>query len=465
MAPMPMLEGSSEMQELLHDVFAMHDNWEDEGGSQMGVEAGVVQQEEQGPIEDAKKFFDLLKQTEEPLWSGCTKHNIFSAIVGLFNLKCEGGWSNASFTKLLRFLKDIVPSDAKLPNDTYEAKKFIKDLGLGYEKIPACPNGCMLFWKDNEKLERCTKCDASKWKQTKNGGDDSRRLRKWHADKRTKDGVLRHPADGLAWKEFDERYPEFASDPRNVRLGLSSDGFNPFGNMSTSHSTWPVMLIPYNLPPWMCMKQPSQMLSLIIRGPHSPGMKIDVYLEPLISELKELWDVGLSTYDASSKSNFTMRAALMWTINDFPAYGDLSGWSTKGRAACPCCMGNTWSKRLRNGKIFCFMGHRRWLPMDHSFRMDNQLFDGTQEMDPLPIVPNGDEIMSQLEEVDWVADHRYIAKKQNIVRTGPEMPIFWKKKSIFFALPYWKDNLLRHNLDVMHIEKNVVDNIIARYWT
>ena len=30
----------------------------------------------------------------------------------------------------------------------------------------------------------------------------------------------------------------------------------------------------------------------------------------------------------------------------------------------------------------------------------------------------------------------------------------WIKRSIFWDLPYWKDNLLRHNLDVMHIEKN-----------
>jgi hypothetical protein len=37
----------------------------------------------------------------------------------------------------------------------------------------------------------------------------------------------------------------------------------------------------------------------------------------------------------------------------------------------------------------------------------------------------------------------------------------WKKKSIFFRLPYWKDNLLKHNLDVMHIEKNVMDNILG----
>jgi len=100
-------------------------------------------------------------------------HSIFSAIVGLFNLKCESGWSNTSFSKLLRFLKGIVPKNAKLPKDTYQAKKYMRDLGLGYEKIPACRNGCMLFWKDNKKLERCTKYNVSKWKQTVSLDDDS----------------------------------------------------------------------------------------------------------------------------------------------------------------------------------------------------------------------------------------------------------------------------------------------------
>jgi hypothetical protein len=35
----------------------------------------------------------------------------------------------------------------------------------------------------------------------------------------------------------------------------------------------------------------------------------------------------------------------------------------------------------------------------------------------------------------------------------------WVKRSIFWELPYWKTNLLRHNLDVMHIEKNMFENI------
>jgi len=90
-------------------------------------------------------------------------------------------------------------------------------------------------------------------------------------------------------------------DPRNVRLGLSSYGFNPFGNMITAHSTWPVLLVLYNFPPWMCMKQPYFMLSLIIPGPSLPGMNIDVYLQPLIAELNQLWDVGVQTFDASLK--------------------------------------------------------------------------------------------------------------------------------------------------------------------
>ena len=65
---------------------------------------------------------------------------------------------------------------------------------------------------------------------------------------------LRYRANGEAWKSFDERHPDFALDPWNVRLGLAADDFNPFGTMSSSHSTWPIMLDPYNLLPWLCMK-------------------------------------------------------------------------------------------------------------------------------------------------------------------------------------------------------------------
>lgn len=77
------------------------------------------------------------------------------------------------------------------------------------------------------------------------------------------------------------------------------------------------------------------MLSLLIPGPNQPRNDIDVYLEPLIDDLKELWNNGVVIFDAFSKLTFNIKAVLMWTINDFPAYANLSGYSTKGEKACP----------------------------------------------------------------------------------------------------------------------------------
>ena len=108
-------------------------------------------------------------------------------------------------------------------------------------------------------------------------------------------------------------------------------------------------------------------LSMIISDPDSPGDAIDIYLQPLIEELKELWEVGVETYDAYSSSHFQIHASLLWTINDFPAYDMLSGWSTKGKLARPICMKETHSMRLSHGGKQCDMGHRCHLPMNHKF--------------------------------------------------------------------------------------------------
>ena len=43
------------------------------------------------------------------------------------------------------------------------------------------------------------------------------------------------------------------------------------------------------------------------------------------------------------------------------------------------------------------MGHRRWLLMDHRWRMNKRVFDSTQGIDGRPIVPNGEDILRQLE--------------------------------------------------------------------
>ncbi|GJT95863.1 hypothetical protein Tco_1091381 [Tanacetum coccineum] len=113
----------------------------------------------------------------------------------------------------------------------------------------------------------------------------------WHATgKCTEPGKMQHPIDGGAWKKFDMKYPDFAKEPRNVRLGLCTDGFNPFGNLSQTYNMWPDDMTNITNALWLCMKESNFMLTLLIPGPKSPGKDIDVYMRPLIEDLQVLWD-------------------------------------------------------------------------------------------------------------------------------------------------------------------------------
>ena len=79
----------------------------------------------------------------------------------------------------------------------------------------------------------------------------------WHVERKRpededpeKKEMLRHPSDASQWKALDlEYYQQFGKEPRNLRLGVSTDGLNPFGSQSSTHSTWPVFVWIYNLPP------------------------------------------------------------------------------------------------------------------------------------------------------------------------------------------------------------------------
>jgi hypothetical protein len=78
---------------------------------------------------------------------------------------------------------------------------------------------------------------------------------------------------------------------RNVRLGLATDGVNPFGDKNNVWSTWLVLLLIYNLPPWLVTKKFFMFLSIIIPRPESvKSANFDVLITPLIEELQELWE-------------------------------------------------------------------------------------------------------------------------------------------------------------------------------
>jgi hypothetical protein len=280
----------------------------------------------------------------------------------------------------------------------------------------------------------------------------------WHKLKRhPKEKEMSHPADGDAWQDFDRKYPDFANDARNLRLGLATDGFNPFSEKNTNYSMWPVLVMPYNMPPWVCMDESNFMMALLIPGPASPGKDFDVFLEPLIEELLQLWN-GVRTYDALSGKNFDLRAVVLWCIHDYPALSTLSGRTTKGYFACIHCDKNPLSYRLRS-KIGYF-GHFRFLPMGHRLRRNNE-FVGLHESNEPPSKFSIEELMAELARVKHVRPGKQQGSgKRKRFDLDKNHVTIWSWMISLWKLPYWKDLKLRHNLDVMHIEKNICENLI-----
>lgn len=219
---------------------------------------------------------------------------------------------------------------------------------------------------------------------------------RWHFHNKSNDGKMRHPVDSVTWDLVNDKWELFAADPRNLRLGLSTDGFNPFSMLSSTYSCWPVMLVTYNLSPALCMKKENIMLTLLILGPKQPGNDIDIYLEPLIEDLECLWHNGVVTYDAFSKATFNLKAILLWTISDFPAYGNLAGCCTKGRMACPLYGKNTHHRRLKHCRKFVYMGNRIFLAPAHPYRRKKTWFDNTVEHGRKPRILTGRDIYAAL---------------------------------------------------------------------
>ena len=189
------------------------------------------------------------------------------------------------------------------------------------------------------------------------------------------------------------------------------------------------------------------MLSMKIAGPRQLENDIDVYLTPLIEDLRKLWVDGVDVYDQSVQQTFRLCAMIFCTINDFSAYGNLSGYSVKGHHACPICEKNTSYIQLKHGKKTIYTRHRRYFKSYHPYRQLKKAFNRQNEIESAP------KPLARHEIYDWVKDIVTIFNKtQKKDASGNNI---WKKRSIFFHLPYWCDIHVWHCLNVMHVEKNV----------
>ncbi|XP_042465814.1 uncharacterized protein LOC122048288 [Zingiber officinale] len=331
--------------------------------------------------ENPEAFMKFLEESEKPLYKGCERYTKLSALV---KLKQYENCVNCPRCGLSRW---------KLTKNKVE-KKGVPAKVVWY--FPPIPRFKRMF-KYLETLRNLT----------------------WHADSTRVVGQLRHPVDSPSWKLVDHMWPEFESEPRNLRLALAADGINPHSNLSSRYSF----------------------------------------------------------YDAYRRKFFTLKAVLLWTINDFPAYGNFSGCTTHGYYACPVCGEDTYAKHLENGKKMSFAVHRRFLSRFHPYRRQMKEFNGMEELGEAARPLSGIKLFDKLSDIRCEFGKKISVKgkiknaKANKLEVNIEEKDLgainfrkcWKNKSIFFNIPYWKHLHVRHCLDVMHIEKGKTkDNVAAR---
>ncbi|WZY87210.1 hypothetical protein YC2023_033594 [Brassica napus] len=252
------------------------------------------------PNLEAMRFFEMLDAAKQPLYKGCRDgHSPLSSASRLMTLKTDYNLAEECVDAIADFVRDVLPEDNLAPGSYYEVQKLVAGLGLPYQVIDVCIDNCMIYWRENENRKKCRFCQKPRFQETSGRvpfpykrmwylplterlkrlyqSERTAGAMRWHAEHST-DGQITHPSDAKAWKHFQSTYPEFAYERRNVYLGLSTDGFSPFGKHGRQYSIWPVILTPYNLPPNLCMRREFLFLSILVPGPEHPKRSLDVFL-------------------------------------------------------------------------------------------------------------------------------------------------------------------------------------------
>ncbi|RDX77067.1 hypothetical protein CR513_42866, partial [Mucuna pruriens] len=145
---------------------------------------------------------------------------------------------------------------------------------------------------------------------------------------------------------------DFDNEPRNLRISLITYGMN------------------LDLQPASLVVHEAQVYDVIYDdfGLRQLGNDIDVYLSPLVEDLRMLWDKDIDVFDEYNNQNCQMCVLLFCTTNDFSAYGNLFKYSVKGHKICPICEEGTSYHQLTHGRKTCYLKHRKFFKANHSYR-------------------------------------------------------------------------------------------------
>jgi hypothetical protein len=245
----------------------------------ISIDEPIRERAEEGISEDSTFDSQVLEDVIKPLYRGA-KSTELAATILLMNLCTVHGVSNNFTEELFALLHShLLPPGNSLPKNYYAAKSLTSKLGLSYRSIHAYEKGCILFRYKHSEALRCPKCGGARYRD-----EDCKmfpvkvlrhfpviprlhrmfrspclsKLMLWHSENRSDregdDNLVRHPCDSKAWKHFDDNIdPSFKEGPQNVHFALAADGVNPFKQTQSTWSTWPVLLMNYNLPPLGCV--------------------------------------------------------------------------------------------------------------------------------------------------------------------------------------------------------------------
>ena len=214
------------------------------------------------------KLAQLELDSKTPLYEGCRPQDTrLSFTLDLLKTKAKSKWSDTSLDEHLNFLQETYPKGNMCPTSIEEAKKIVCPLDFPHVRYHACINDCIIYRNENAEKTICPKCNASRYKKDGKKKTPQKvvwyfpltprlqryfvdrkeaELMRWHKEREKPDDgdepKLRHPADASQWRALKGEDVDFAADPRNIVLGVSTDGINPYGNQNTNHSSWPVFL-------------------------------------------------------------------------------------------------------------------------------------------------------------------------------------------------------------------------------
>ena len=104
------------------------------------------------------------------------------------------------------------------------------------------------------------------------------------------------------------------------------------------------------------------------------------------------------------------------------------------------------------------MGYHRFLPIRHPVRKKDEHFKGQADHRTKSMHHSGKDVFDMVKDLEVIFGKG--PSSQPIPNENGMTPM-WKKKSIFWELPYWEVLDVRHAIDVMHLTKNFCVNLIV----